>query len=67
MSNIDALAQTLEKLRFHPNTIRYILQQLELNGQVDLVITHLPLAEYEIRSQDGQKLAITIILRKPAP
>ena len=67
MSKIDALAQVLEKLRFHPNTIRYILQQLEQTGQVDLVITHLPLGEYEIHTQDNQPLAITIILKKSAP
>ncbi len=67
MSKIDALAEVLEKLRLHPNVIRHILQQLEQNGQVDLVVTHLPLGEYEIRSQDGQKLAITIILKNPAP
>ncbi len=67
MSNVDALAQALEKLHFHPNVIRHILQQLEQNGQVELVIDYLPLGEYEILSQNEQKLAITIFLKKHAP
>lgn len=67
MSQIDTLADTLEQLRLHPNLIRHILQELEKTGQVDLVISHLPLGEYQIHAQNGQSLAITIILKKPAP
>lgn len=60
----DALVKILEQLRFHPNVIRHLLQQLSQNGQVNLILTHLPLGEYEIHAQDQTKLQITIILKK---
>ena len=67
MHSHDPLAQILEKLRLHPNLIRHILQELNDKGQVDLVITHLPLGEYELHAQNDQTLAITIIFKKQSP
>lgn len=67
MYTTDSLALALEKLGFNPMLIRSLLHQLGQQGQISLILDSIPFDEYEICSQDGEPLKITVKLRKSSP